>query len=44
MPFKPYIPDAENRLQAALTAWRTGGLYCSLVACAKAYEVYPSTF
>jgi len=33
MPSKPHALDAEDRLQAALTAWRTGGLYRSLEAC-----------
>ena len=32
-------PGTEDRLQAALTAWRVGGLYKSAEACAKAYGV-----
>ena len=44
MPSKPCAPDAEDRLQAALTAWRTGGLYRSQEACANAHAVNPSTF
>lgn len=44
MPSKPCVPYAENRIQAALTAWRTGGLYRSPAACAKAHGVHPSTF
>ena len=39
---KPRAPDAEDRLQAALTAWRTGGFYRS--PCANAHAVNPSTF
>ena len=35
---------AEDRLQAALTAWRVGGLYKSAEACAKAHGVQPTTF
>ena len=41
---KPCTPGAEDYLQAALTAWRIGGFYRSPEACAKAHEVYPSTF
>ena len=44
MPSKPRALGTEDRLQAALTAWRIGGFYCSLEACAKAYKVPPSTF
>ncbi len=44
MPFKPCVLDAEDCLQAALMAWRTGGLYRSQEACANAYAVNPSTF
>jgi len=39
MPSQPRALDAEDRLQAALTAWRTGGLYRSLEACANANAV-----
>ena len=39
MPSKSCAPDAEDRLQVALIAWRIGGLYCSLEACANAYAV-----
>ena len=31
MPSKPRAPDAEDRLQAALTVWQTGGLYRRLL-------------
>ena len=41
---KPHTLDAEDRLQAALTAWQTGGLYYSPEAYANAYIVNPSTF
>ena len=44
MPSKPRAPDAEDHLQAALTAWRTGGLYRSPEACANAHKIIPSTF
>ena len=44
MPSKPRALGADDRLQAALTAWRTGGFYRSPEACAKAHEVTPSTF
>ena len=40
----PRAPDAEDRLQAALTAWRTTSLYKSAEAYAKAYKVNPVTF
>ena len=39
----PRIPDAEDRLQAALIAWRTISLYKSTEARAKAHEVNPVT-
>jgi len=39
MPSKPRALDAEDRLQAALTAWQTRGLYCSLEACVNANTV-----
>ena len=44
MPSKPCALDAEDCLQAALTAWRTGGLYYSLEVCVNTYKVIPSTF
>ena len=44
MPRWPQAPGAEDRLQAALTAWRVGGLYGSAEACAKAHGVPPTTF
>jgi len=44
MPSKPRAPGVEDRLQAALTAWRISGFYPSPETCAKAYEVPPSTF
>ena len=37
MPRWPQAPGAEDRLQAALTAWRVSSLYKSAEACAKAY-------
>jgi hypothetical protein len=44
MPSKPRAPGAEDRLQAALTAWRIGGFYRSPEAYTKAYNILPSTF
>ena len=44
MPSKPRVLDTEDRLQAALTAWRTSGLYRSPEAYANAHTVNPSTF
>ena len=44
MPCWPRAPDAENQLQAALTAWQTTSLYKSAKACVKAYEVNPVIF
>ena len=44
MPSKPRAPGAEDRLQAALTAWRISGFYRSTEAYTKAHEVPPSTF
>ena len=44
MPRWPRALDAEDRMQAALTAWRAGGLYRSPEACANAYGVSPTTF
>ena len=44
MPRWPRALDAEDRLQAALTAWRTASLYKSAEACAKAHEASPVTF
>ena len=44
MPCWPRALDAEDRLQAALTAWRTASLYKSAEAYATAYEVNPVTF
>jgi hypothetical protein len=40
----PCTPDAEDRLQAALTAWRTISLYKGAKAYAKAHKVNPVTF
>ena len=39
MPRWPRALDAEDRLQAALTAWRTASLYKSAEPCAKAHDV-----
>ena len=44
MPHWPQAPDAEDRMEAALTAWRAGGLYHSPKACANAHGVSPTTF
>jgi len=44
MPRWPRALDAEDRMQAALTAWRAGGLYRSPKACANAYRVSPTIF
>jgi len=44
MPRWPQAPDAEDYMQAALTAWRVGGLYRSPQACADAHGVPPTTF
>ncbi len=44
MPHWPQAPDAEDRMEAALTAWRAGGLYRSAQACAIAHRVPPTTF
>ena len=44
MPRWPQAPDAEDRMQAALTAWRAGGLYCHPQAYADAHGVPPTTF
>ena len=44
MPRWPQATGTEDRLQAALTAWRVSGLYKSAEAYAKAYRVLPTTF
>ena len=44
MPRWPRALDAEDRIQAALTAWRAGGLYRSPKAYANAHGVSPTTF
>ena len=44
MPRWPRALDAEDRLQAALTAWRIISLYKSAKAYAKAHEVNLVTF
>ena len=44
MPCWPRALDTEDRLQAALTAWRIASLYRSPEAYAKAYNISPVTF
>jgi len=47
MSYWPYALDTEDRLQAALIAWRTISLYKGAEACttcAKAHKVNPVTF
>ena len=44
MPHWPQALDAEDHIQAALTAWRVGSLYRTPQACAMAHRVPPTTF
>ena len=44
MPHWPRALDIEDRLQAALIAWRTASLYKNAKACAKVHKVSPVTF